>query len=732
MAVIRQRLRVMGIVQGVGFRPFVARLAGDLALTGSVVNTSAAVVIEIEGPSQALTDFCHRLESELPRAATIEHVEVETLPVLGGDRFDIAASQTTAQSGVGIPADLAICVDCCREMDDPADRRYRYPFINCTACGPRYSIVDGLPYDRPATTMRHFPLCPDCTREYQDLADRRYHAQPIACPVCGPQLEFRPGNTTAETALRQAIDALRMGQIGAIRGIGGFHLACDARNPQAVEQLRRRKARGDQPFAILVKDLATAREFVDLDEQSAALLNSAAAPIVLLPKRDGDWLAPGNGYLGVMLPYSPLHRLLAAEIPALVMTSANRHGEPIETTHPEALEGLADFFLLHNRDIVAPCDDSVVRLYQGKLLAIRRGRGYAPLTLRLPVEAPCSLAVGAELKAAFAIGDGQRILISPHLGDMENVATLESFEKTLGHLSRLYRLQPTRVIHDAHPGYLSTQWARRSSLETIAVQHHRAHVASVMAEYGIAPDHTVAAAVFDGTGYGDDGAIWGGEFFAGALTQLDRRHHLPYVSLPGGDASARRPALSAIAHLRAVGIDWRATPAGASLTEEEARIFDRQMERNLNCHPTSSVGRLFDAAASLLGIRHRIAYEAQAAIELEAIAARWFQDEAYAADPGHLDQLWRELIEDEGPLEAKARRFHGAIARWTCDRLQALASQTRTIILSGGVFQNILLLRLVSEPLTKQGLKLFAPRLLPPNDGGLALGQMYLAAVQRP
>jgi hydrogenase maturation protein HypF len=741
----RRRFRIAGIVQGVGFRPFVARLAHQEGLAGFVQNTTSAVVVEVEGTLAALASFAGRLERDIPPAATVEHVDVEDIEPKHEQQFSIVPSRASGESSVGLPPDLAMCVDCRKELMDPADRRYRYPFLNCTACGPRYSIVEALPYDRPRTSMRGFPMCVECRREYEDPADRRYHAQPIACPVCGPQLSFAPGGERGELALQKALKELRRGQVGAVRGIGGFHLACNARDAGAVALLRTRKARGDQPFALMVRDLETARQFVQADEQAAMLLRSSYAPIVLLPKSStaGDILAPGNGYAGVMLPYSPLHHLLLNSDPtldALVMTSGNRHGEPIVTGSDEAredLRGLADFFLLHNRDIVAPCDDSVVRLYRGRALAIRRGRGYAPLALRLPVDGTASLAMGGDLKAALGIGEGRRVYISPHIGDMETVGTLESFGRTFAHLSTLYRIQPRRVLHDRHRGYLSTQWAQRFAgehgLPALAIQHHKAHAAAVMAEYGVPPETSILAAVFDGTGYGDDGAIWGGEFFQGTIGRLERPVHLPYIALPGGDASAKRPALSALAHLWAARIDCNGTAPWESLTASERKLAAQQLNRNVNCHATSSMGRLFDAAASLLGIRHTVTFEAQAAIEMEALAARHPLRERYDAGAWNLADLWKELLSDgNGSVEARSRRFTGTIARWTWETLQSLAEATgfATVVLGGGVFQNVLLLDELTTVLEADGFRVLVPRYLPPNDGGIALGQLYLGAVQ--
>ncbi len=736
---------MVGIVQGVGFRPFVARLAAELALGGEVRNTTTAVLIEVEGTLEQLERFRQRLEGEAPAAATLEHLDVEVIDVEGSIGFEILSSSDGELHSAGLPPDLAICRDCCREMEDPDDRRYGYPFLNCTACGPRYSIVEGLPYDRPRTAMRSFTMCADCRSEYEDLRDRRYHAQPVACPACGPKLWFeRDGERAEGDAIELCLAALTAGEIGAIRGVGGFHLACDARNTEAVARLRVRKARGDQPFALMVRDLATAREFVEIDEQAAALLGSAAASIVLLAKAGatqvGEDLAPGNGYLGVMLPYSPLHRLLFGRqgLDALVMTSGNLHGEPVITSNEEACEKLgsqADFYLLHNREIVAACDDSVVRLYRGRALSIRRGRGYAPISLGLPEATVPAIAAGADLKCALGLSHQGRAYLSPHIGDMENLATLEAFQRNLQHISRLYHCKPELVLYDAHPGYLSTQWARQYAAEkglpSRAVQHHRAHAAAVMAEYGIDPGLRVVAMVFDGTGFGDDGAIWGGEFFSGDLQNLRRSAHLPYVALPGGDVCAKRPALAAIAHLHAVGMDWLQTPSGASLEATQLGLLQQQLTSGLNCHLSSSMGRFFDAAASMLGIRHSVAFEAQAAIEMEALASRWMDDAGYTAGRWNMAELWAEMLADaSSPVEARARRFHQTVARWSCETAKALAVEegSDTVVLSGGVFQNVLLLEGVSATLEKAGLRVLVPRYLPPNDGGLALGQLYLGA----
>lgn len=716
----RERYRIQGIVQGVGFRPFVAKLAKELALGGCVLNRVEAVWAEVEGAREKLDEFALRLERELPRAATIEHVERSVVSVRGEREFVIRESAEGTGAAVDLPPDLAICADCAREMDDLGDRRYGYAFLNCTQCGPRYTIVEALPYDRERTGMKGFGLCVECAREYDDAEDRRYHAQPTACAVCGPRLS-RP--------VEEVVEELRAGRLVALKGIGGFHLVCDASREEAVERVRRRKARGSQPMAVMVRDREALEELVEVSEQAWRLLQSAAAPIVLLPKtghRVGEWAAPGNGYLGVMLPYSPLHRLLLREFAWLIVTSANRHGEPIPSEVGGLPEGLADVVLTHDRPIVATADDSVVRLYRGRMLAVRRGRGYTPQSFPLPVSLPGCVATGAELKAAPAIGAGRRVICGPHIGDMENVETLEAFERGLGHLRRVFRIEPEVVFHDSHPGYLSTEWAKRQGLRSVAVQHHRAHVASVLAEYQVGPDVPVVGVVFDGTGWGDDGAIWGGEMFRGPLRRLERAWHLPYVALPGGDAAAKRPAYCAVAHLAALEMDWEGTRAGESLTREEQRVLRVQMEKGLRCFRTSSMGRLFDAAASLLGVRQRIEYEAQAAIEMEAMAG---EGVAWEMEDWDLRGLWGELARCEDVREG-AGRFHETLIRWTCNEVRRIAGGIDRVVLSGGVWQNVRLLEGVSARLEDWGLKVLAPRALPPNDGGIALGQVYLGSIE--
>lgn len=737
----RRRILVSGTVQGVGFRPFLYRLAEELGLVGWARNTARGVEMEVGGASERVEEFLAALSTKAPPAAVIDHIHVESLAV--GElpqSFRIEESRAGEGGGSGavsLPPDLALCADCRREMLSPTDRRYRYPFLNCTNCGPRYTIVRALPYDRAQTSMAEFSLCPQCAAEYEDPRDRRHHAQPTACAVCGPRLHFDDGSL-GEEALEAAVTALRAGKIGAIQGIGGFHLLC---RPEASEELRRRKQRGSQPFALMVGSVAEARQFAVIDEQAAQLLASPSAPIVLCPKtggETGEWLAPGNGMLGILLAYTPLHALLVEQVGPLVATSGNRRGEPILIAPEEAREHLrdmADFFLWHNRKILVPCDDSVLRLCERRTLAIRRGRGAAPLPVPFPEARSGLWALGAELKAAPAIAVAGRVVMGPHVGDLSNLESLAALEGTLEHLSRLYEAPAAAVLHDAHPGYLSTQWAKRLAREkgvpAYAIQHHRAHAASVAAEYGLEPETPVVAIVFDGTGYGDDGGIWGGEFFSGTAARWERAAHLQEVALPGGDASARKPAYCALAHLHAARMDPKETHSYRALPPQERQLVLRQLEGAWNCHRSTSVGRLFDAAASLLGVRHEIRYEAQAAIELEGLAGQAVvQEERWRECGGEgelpLARLWQMMLEAE-PGEA-ARGFHVAVAHWAAAVAGGLCERqgARRVILAGGVFQNVLLLQMLREELRERGLEVLFPRLLPPNDGGLALGQMYL------
>ena len=756
---IRLRLTVRGVVQGVGFRPFVYGCAKRRGLSGLVGNGSDGVFIEIEGERSAVAEFCRELRASPPPLAHLEEVTEAEIPPAGGAEFVIVGSEASAGAHTLVSPDIAVCADCLRELFDPADRRYRYPFINCTNCGPRFTITRDIPYDRPKTTMAAFAMCAACRREYDDPGDRRFHAQPNACPACGPGLEYVCGEARerGEAALRAAQEALRAGRIVAVKGIGGFHLACDARSDEAVERLRARKGRGEKPFAIMARDLGAARAVAEIDVREAALLSGRERPIVLLgkrlPERLSARIAPGNNYLGVMLPYSPLHHLLLGEggCDALVMTSGNLSDEPIAIGNDEARErlaALADGFLLHNREIHAPCDDSVVRVFAGHELPVRRSRGYAPFPVRLPFALRPTLAVGGELKNAFCLINGEHAVMSQHIGDMENLETLRAFEESVRSLTGLFRVAPEILAADRHPGYLSTQWARAHRggfdgrpVEYVEVQHHHAHIAAVMAENGLRGETPVLGFSFDGTGYGDDGTIWGGELLRADYQGYRRIAHLVPFPLPGGDAAIKRPYRTALAALRAAGIDWdEALPPVAACPELERKILAKQLEAELNCVPTSSMGRLFDAVAALAGVRQTVAYEAQAAIEFEALAdagtdAYAFEirdegpDRALRIDPA---PVLREIVADlrrNRPVSSISGRFHRGVAEMIRQLAERAAAREglRQAALSGGVFQNVTLLGLATERLRAAGFEVLTHRAVPPNDGGLALGQAVIA-----
>jgi hydrogenase maturation protein HypF len=754
----RRRLRicVRGVVQGVGFRPFVYTCAAALGLSGSVRNDSAGAVIEVEGDTSALDEFANRLVDRPPPLAVIESVDTQDIPTVGGTGFTIA---DTSRSGGGrtlASPDVAMCADCATEQRDPGDRRYRHAFVNCTNCGPRFTIIASLPYDRASTTMAGFPMCGECEREYHDPADRRFHAQPVCCPNCGPTLRYRAGDGVAdgESALNVARMLLRDGGVLAVKGIGGYHLACDAGNESAVAELRTRKRRGDKPFAVMVADLATARRIASVDEASQRLLSGPQRPIVLMPRMPGarvaDSVAPHNPDVGVMLAYTPLHSLLFGlpgdlpGPPVLVMTSGNVGGEPICFTDDDALKRLshlADGWLMHDRDILVPCDDSVARIVAGVELPIRRSRGYAPLPVALPVPVPPALAVGGDLKNTFAVAEHKYAWLSQHIGDMDDLATLAAFDSAEQHLEALTDVTPEVVIADAHPGYRSTAWAERHARgrPVRSVQHHHAHIAAVMAEHGMDGAQRVLGFAFDGTGYGPDGAIWGGEVLLADYKGYQRLAQLKYVPLAGGDVSVLRPYRMALAHLWAAGLAWRDDlPPVAACPDDERTVLEHQLETGLSCAPTSSMGRLFDAVSSLAGVRQVVAYEAQAAIELEGLsrnALRGAERYAFDIDAGRLPAtidptpVLAAIVDDlraGTPAGVIGAKFHRAVADVVVDCAGMEDTGGQPIALSGGVFQNALLLRLVLDGLRAKGFRVITHRRVPPNDGGIALGQLLV------
>jgi hydrogenase maturation protein HypF len=739
----RRRIQVTGIVQGVGFRPFVYNLAREFKLTGFVNNHSAGVTIEAEGEPEALVLFERELAARHPPLAVIDEItSLEIVP--GGDRsFVIQASATAAWESTPVSPDIATCDDCLRELNDPADRRFAYPFINCTNCGPRFTIIRDLPYDRPATTMAAFSMCSHCNAEYHDPRNRRFHAQPNACPVCGPSV--------AMNSLPQARSRLAKGEILAVKGIGGFHLVCDATNEGALNRLRERKNRFEQPFAVMARDLDAVRRFAEVADEEARLLTGRQRPIVLLRKSAhgvlSELVAPGNGYVGVMLPYSPLHHLLLGENP-LVMTSANPSGEPIVRENDEAftrLSSIADAFLTHNRDIEVVCDDSVVRTFEGWEMPLRRSRGYAPFPVRWRRQTPSILAVGAELKSTFCITRQPFAYVSQHIGDMGTLETQQAFEKALNHMLTLFRVEPERVICDLHPGYQSSQWAEQFAklrgVPLLKVQHHHAHVASLLADAELPFETPMIGITFDGTGYGTDGAIWGGEVLIVRGLEFERFAHLQYVPLAGGDESVRTPGRAALSHLHAGGISWDADlPCVNHFSSIELGVLSRQLERKLNCVLSSSMGRLFDAVASLLGVRQRVNYEGQAAIELEFLASTGTprsyptsiaEGEPVIIDPAPTLRLILEDLHASIPKQDIAAGFHEAVANWILS-ISVLARERKNLNvvgLSGGVFQNMLLLKRTTYLLRKSGFKVVVHRAIPPNDGGLSLGQAALASL---
>lgn len=763
------RLEVSGIVQGVGFRPFIHRLAQELGLRGSVGNDTTKVFIDVAGTPSQIERFAKRLVAEAPPLAAIRQVtrhpiedgQYHTWP--GG--FSIVDSVDSRGTPTPIPPDAATCSDCRRELFDRRDRRFRHPFITCTNCGPRFTIITDVPYDRPNTAMADFALCDRCRAEYEDLADRRHHAQPICCHDCGPILTFRNTTRTADPTLgavapgaeapvdpiTQAADALAGGAIVAIKGLGGYHLACDATADGPPAELRRRKGRPDKPFAVMVADLDQAGLVANVGPNEARILSGPAAPIVLLRARDDSPIstivAPGNPLIGVMLASTPLHHLLFDRgLGPLVMTSANRAGGPI-AWNAELLadvEDLPDAVLDHDRPIVQPCDDSVVRLVGDRLLPLRRARGYAPMPVPIVGALNSVLAVGAELKNTVCLVDRERALLSPHIGDLENLGALKTFETAIDRIQTIDKVEPSVVAVDAHPGYVGSGWARRNHPERVLeIQHHHAHIASVMAEHQLDPATPIIGFAFDGTGYGDDGTIWGGEVLIASADRCHRAAHLAPFPLPGGEAAVRQPARVALALLHTARMAWHADLPPVAHFGQDLDLLAQQLVRGINCPQTTSMGRMFDAVASLVGIRHTTSYEAQAAIELEIAAARARRRD----DPGYRFAVtWtkRTRMMVWAPVLAAvvadvaagvepgrvAWRFHQAVAAAVVDLAAAIGQERRItdIALSGGVFQNALLTELCVDGLDRAGLCPHVHEVVPPNDGGLALGQAYIAA----
>lgn len=772
VATTRLRISIRGVVQGVGFRPFVYNLAQSLGVTGFILNSSSGVTVEIEGPDRTLQQFLQILRTSPPPLAQIAEVMTEEVSLQNASGFTIRASREETDAFSLISPDVATCADCWRDFGDPTNRRYGYPFTNCTNCGPRYTIIQDIPYDRPRTTMAPFRMCNLCQAEYDDPRDRRFHAQPNACPACGPSLvlvksrqhdrgsnlptanDFADARTSSLPILQQVRDRLHAGQIIAVKGLGGFLLACDARNDAAVRLLRQRKRRSDKPFALMARDIDAVETFCTLTEADRAVLQSPRRPIVILERRTGANLsraiAPGNDSIGVMLPYTPLHYLLfsdssqqPSQFSALVMTSGNLSEEPIVTANEEAwqqLEPVADWFLFHNRDISMRADDSVVRIFQGRERVLRRSRGYVPQPVDLGIPLHEILACGAELKHTFCLTKDHYAILSQHIGDLENYETLRFFQETLANLKNLFRVEPQAVAYDLHPNYRSTRFALSLPIEhKIGVQHHHAHIASCMAENYL--QGKVIGVAFDGTGYGTDGKIWGGEFMVADLSGFERRAHLRYVPLPGGDAAVRQPWRMALSYLRdAFGTGLLPGPVEflQYVPEKQIALVDAMISRRIHSIETSSSGRLFDAVATLVGLGSQITFEGQAAIALES-AARPGVEERYAfhiekSEPLCLDMrpMLQEIVRDLSlgkPVGYISARFHNTVSAAivaVCQRLRREEGLTR-VCLSGGVFQNMYLLKHTVKDLDKNGFQVFLHAMVPPNDGGISLGQAAVA-----
>jgi hydrogenase maturation protein HypF len=755
----RVRLEIRGAVQGVGFRPFVWRLAHALSLAGWVRNDIAGVFIELEGEEDSLGAFRRALDEAPPPLARIREILEASAEPNGESGFRILPSEGRGTRSVLVLPDVATCPACLAEVLDPRDRRYLYPFANCTDCGPRFTIVTDLPYDRPSTTMAAFTLCPACRAEYEDPRDRRFHAQPIACPACGPSLEaWSPDSEVLarrHEALVAAAEALRRGEVVAVKGLGGFHLMCDARSPEAVGALRRRKMREEKPLALMVRDVAMGRALADISEEAEALLGGPEAPIVLVPRRAdaavAEGVAPGRPELGLMLPATPLHHLLLRETGfPVVATSGNRSEEPIATDEREALSrlaGMADLFLVHDRPIARHADDSVVRLVAGAPRLLRRARGWAPLPVPVRADLPVILGVGAHMKTAVALSVGNQIFVSQHIGDLETPEALEAFTRVIADFESLYGVTPVAVAHDLHPGYASTTYAKKLAAEhdipAVAVQHHHAHLAACLAENEA--EGLALGVCWDGTGLGTDGTIWGGEFLLGDAADYERVAHVRPFRLPGGDAAVREPRRTALALLLASRgpsvLSREDLESVRAFTVAERDVLAQMVARGVNAPVTTSAGRLFDAVASLLGLVQRSAFEGQAAMAVEAAAlaapagagAYPFPLVERAGAPALLD--WAPLVEalledrlrgvDRGVMAA---RFHEALV----DGIAAAARRAGSprVALTGGCFQNKLLTERAAQRLQADGFEVLLHGAVPPNDGGIGVGQVCVAAAR--
>ena len=746
-----KQIRVKGIVQGVGFRPYIYQLASRHKLRGHVANTAAGVLIHVEGPPAAIKAFIACIPVESPPLAQIIDVSAADVTPEHCGTFTIVASREDSRKSALISPDVAICPDCLKEMLDPRDRRFRYPFINCTNCGPRYTIIEDIPYDRPQTAMKHFRMCALCQSEYDDPENRRFHAQPNACPVCGPHLQLLNGEGTpieGTDPVREVVSWLRQGRIVAIKGLGGFHLAVDAANEQAVRRLRQRKHREEKPFALMARDIDAIRKFAHLDPEEIAVLSSPQRPILLLRKQAqqpiAPAVAPNNRYFGVMLPYAPLHYLiLEGDFNALVMTSANLSEEPLVIANQEAVErlsGIADGYLVHNRDILLRCDDSIVRKMAGTARFIRRARGYVPTPVFLSHTPLPVLACGAELKSTICLTKEDRAFVSQHIGDLENLATFDAFHDTITHLQHILDIKPRAVACDMHPDYLSTRYAQeQQGLPVVPVQHHHAHIVSGMAENHL--DGKVIGLAFDGTGYGTDGTIWGGEVLLADKARFKRAAFLEPLPMPGGAAAIKAPWRMAVSYLiQAFGEGFRDLDMEfmAAVDPDQTAILAAMIEKGLNAPLTSSMGRLFDGIAALVGLRHAVAFEGQAAMELEMVAApnavggydvAWQPSESIRISTAPIVQGVVADLQRGVAAALISRKFHTTLVRLFTDLCVYLHRETALdkVVLSGGSFQNAILTEELTRSLADAGLKVFTHRLVPPNDGGIALGQAVAA-----
>jgi hydrogenase maturation protein HypF len=756
--IVAKKIFVRGIVQGVGFRPKVFTYAKESQVNGWVKNTSAGVEIMVEGTPARVEKFISKLRVSPPPLAKVDSFVVsETLPIPYKD-FTILESQSDPLEFIPISPDIAICPECKKEMFNPKDRRYRYPFINCTNCGPRFSIIRDIPYDRPLTSMAGFDMCPECKAEYTNPENRRFHAQPIACPTCGPQLWYEYDGkvqSRKEDALQMARKEIKTGRIVAVKGLGGYLLACDGTNPKTVYELRKRKNRVQKPFALMAWDVEVIKKYCQVSKAEEALLSSPQSPIVLLVKKPGiklpDAIAPGQTSLGFMLPYTPLHLLLmepeSGYPNVLIMTSGNQSEEPIAYQDDEARErlaSLADGFLMHNRPIEMRTDDSVSRVVENHPYLIRRARGFAPNPVQLPTQVLPILAVGGEMKNTFCLSRDNYAFMSHHIGEMDSQETFQSFESGIEHFEKIFRINPHLFACDLHPDYLSSNYARKRSCaenkELIQIQHHHAHLAACLADNGWKSDEQVIGLCFDGTGYGTDGAIWGGEFLVGNYAGFNRVSHFSYLPLPGGDAAIQHPWRIAAAYLQSSGLEWENDlPPFKGISLQETQLLEKQLQKKINTPPTSSLGRLFDAVSALVGVCENTSYEGQAAIELEAVLdpneTGAYEFEIAPSREIEIKKLLTQVVRDiheNVPVGKISAHFHNGLNNMISTICESVRKESgiKTVALSGGVWQNRSLLTSTIKALTNEGFQILWHHQVPTNDGGIALGQTMIAHVQ--